>query len=257
MAFYSTEASRLSAKEAELTTAANIQISMLPEPEYVSADGRIKISARMVPSRDVGGDFYDYFEVDDTHFCFLIADVSDKGVPAALFMSRAKAFIKSYAMKGYTPDKVMTEANKALIDGNRMHIFVTVWMGIIDTRTGVVKFANAGHEKPLVSYNGDSFEYISSKANLVMGTMPKIVYRLNELTLKPGSKILLYTDGITDNSNIEDEQYGSDRLKAFADAQAKASGVEILERLYKEMDSHMREAEQFDDMTALILSYDA
>ena len=202
----------------ELALARAIQASALPSvfPPY-PARTEFDIWAGMRPAKEVGGDFYDFYMLGDNKLGFLVADVSGKGIPAAMFMMTAKTLIKSLAETGMPVEQVMTEANEHLCAENSAGMFVTAWMGILNLETGLVTFANAGHNPPLLRKGTGGFEYLRSRAGLVLAAMEGIAYRRNEVQLEPGDVIYLYTDGVTEATNGQQELYGEERLKCYLD----------------------------------------
>ncbi|MDO5435095.1 MAG: SpoIIE family protein phosphatase [Clostridia bacterium] len=240
----------------ELEAGANIQRYMLPGrfPAFPERD-EFDIYARMVPAREVGGDFYDFFLVDEQHLAVVIADVSGKGVPAALFMATAKMLIKNHAQMGMEPCDVFTAVNKLLCEGNETSTFVTAWMGVLDLADGTLKYVNAGHNPPLIGRNDGSFMYLKSRPALVLAAMDGIVYKQNELTLQPGERVFLYTDGVTEAVNDRDELYGTARLNEYLNANGMAPTDEVLSGLLQSIDEFAGTREQFDDITMLILGY--
>ncbi|MDD5952366.1 MAG: SpoIIE family protein phosphatase [Oscillospiraceae bacterium] len=196
------EAARI---DKELEFAKSIQHSALPSvfPPYPNRT-EFDIYATMDTAKEVGGDFYDFYLLDQDHLAFLIADVSGKGIPAALFMMTAKTLIKSLAEAGNAVNDVFTLANEKLCENNEAGMFVTAWMGILDLKTGLVEFANAGHNPPLMRKKGGEFTYLKSRAGFVLAGMEGIHYRKNELQLEPGDEIYLYTDGVTEATDLNE-----------------------------------------------------
>lgn len=242
--------------DAELAFAKAIQHSALPtvHPLY---DNRkeFDIFASMHTAKEVGGDFYDFYFIDEDHLAFLIADVSGKGIPAAMFMMRSKTIIKSYAESGMSVEEVFTLANEKLCEGNDAGMFVTAWMGILNIRTGKILFANAGHNPPLVKHADGTFEYLKSRAGFVLAGMDGVRYRKNELDLSPGDAIYLYTDGVTEATDLNDELYGEDRLHAVLQKYKDESMEVICSEIKKDVDLFAGEAPQFDDITMLALKF--
>ncbi|MGN0648832.1 MAG: PP2C family protein-serine/threonine phosphatase [Oscillospiraceae bacterium] len=241
---------------AELSLASSIQAHMLPcifpaFPEHSEFD----IFATMTPAKEVGGDFYDFFMVDDTHVAAVVADVSGKGVPAALFMVIAKTLIKNYAQSGIKPEEVFTTVNRLLCDGNDAGLFVTAWLGVLELTTGKLTYVNAGHNPPMIKHDGGSFEYLRSRPGFVLAGMDTVKYRQNELVMNIGDRLFLYTDGITEATNSENELYGEERLSAYLNKHSDTSAEDILHGLKADIDSFVGEAPQFDDMTMLMLDY--
>ena len=242
--------------DAELAFAKAIQHSALPtvHPLY---DNRkeFDIFASMHTAKEVGGDFYDFYFIDEDHLAFLIADVSGKGIPAAMFMMRSKTIIKSYAESGMSVEEVFTLANEKLCEGNDAGMFVTAWMGILNIRNGKVLFANAGHNHPLVKHSDGTFEYLKSRAGFVLAGMEGVRYRKNELVLEPGDAIYLYTDGVTEATDLNDELYGEDRLHSILEKYKDETMEVICSEIKKDVDLFAGEAPQFDDITMLALKY--
>lgn len=242
--------------DAELAFAKAIQHSALPSvfPPFPTRK-EFDIWATMDTAKEVGGDFYDFYFVNKDTLAFLIADVSGKGIPAAMFMMNAKAVLKSYAESGLDVNKVFTLTNEKLCEGNDAGMFVTAWMGFLNTETGEVTFANAGHNPPLVRHADGSFEYLKVRAGFVLAGMEGVKYRKNELQLAPGDVIYLYTDGVTEATNINDELYGEDRLLALLNANKEASMEELCKLVKEDVFVFAGEAPQFDDITMLALKY--
>ena len=209
----------------------------------------------MHTAKEVGGDFYDFYFVDEDNLAFLIADVSGKGIPAAMFMMQSKTIIKSYAESGISVEEIFTVANEKLCEGNDAGMFVTAWMGILNTKTGKVLFANAGHNPPLVKHADGTYEYLKSRAGLVLAGMDGIRYRKNELQLQPGDAIYLYTDGVTEATDPDNGLYGEDRLHAILEKYKDAVPEVICDEVKKDVDAFVGEAPQFDDITMLSLKF--
>ena len=242
--------------DAELEFAKAIQHSALPSvfPPYPNRT-EFDIWACMFTAKEVGGDFYDFYFVNDDTLAFLIADVSGKGIPAAMFMMTSKTLLKSYAEEGLEVNEVFTNANEKLCEGNDAGMFVTAWMGMLNTKTGVVTFANAGHNPPLVKHADGSFEYLKSRAGFVLAGMEGIRYRKNELQLQPGDKIYLYTDGVTEATDANEQLYGEERLLNILNSLEKSGVEEICTKVKVDVDLFVGEAPQFDDITMLCLEY--
>ena len=239
----------------ELHMANQIQESMLPSifpafPERREFD----IYALMDPAREVGGDFYDFFLIDKDHLCMVIADVSGKGIPAALFMMISKIIIQSCAMLGRDAGEILTKTNEALCSNNRMEMFVTVWIGILEISTGKLTAANAGHEYPAIK-TGDRFELLKDKHGLVIGAMPGIVYKEYELELKPGDKLFLYTDGVAEATRAGEELFGTKRMLDALNKDPNADPVILLRNVRRAVDEFVGNDEQFDDLTMLGFEY--
>jgi len=242
--------------DAELAFAKAIQHSALPSvfPPYPNRK-EFEIWATMHTAKEVGGDFYDFYFVDEDTLAFLIADVSGKGIPAAMFMMQSKTLLKSYAESGMSVESVFTHANEKLCEGNEADMFVTAWMGCLNVKTGLLYFANAGHNPPLVKHADGTFTYLKSRAGFVLAGMEGIRYRKNELQLAPGDVIYLYTDGVTEATDLSNELYGEDRLLAVLDQHAASDPQTICDAVKADVDAFAGEAEQFDDITMLCLAY--
>ena len=247
------ESSRL---ETELSMASSIQADMLPSiypafPERCEFD----IYASMDPAKEVGGDFYDFFLVDDDHLCLVMADVSGKGVPAALFMMASKIILANNAMLGKSPAQILTDANAAICSNNREEMFVTVWLGILELSTGKLTAANAGHEYPVLYQPNGKFELVKDKHGFVIGGMEGLRYKEYELQLQPGSKLFLYTDGVPEATNAEEELFGPDRMLHALNENTDAKPENILKQVRSSVDHFVKDAEQFDDLTMLCVEY--
>ena len=237
----------------ELEYAKQIQLSALPTNFPTGED--YSIYAQMIAAKEVGGDFYDFYKLSDTTVAFLAADVSGKGIPAAMFMMTAKTIIKDLAESGMAVNDIFTKANEKLCENNESGMFVTAWMGILDLTTGNVQFANAGHNPPLLKRADGSFEYLRTRAGFVLAGMEGVRYRVGELTLNPGDRLFLYTDGVPEATNAENKLYGEDRLLAFMNQIASMEATKLLPALKANIDEFVGEAPQFDDITMLMFDY--
>ena len=237
----------------ELEYAKQIQLSALPT--NFPSDEEYEIYAQMIAAKEVGGDFYDFYKLNDTTVAFLAADVSGKGIPAAMFMMTAKTIIKDLAESGMAVNDIFTKANEKLCENNESGMFVTAWMGILDVTTGKLQFANAGHNPPLLKKANGGFEYLKTRAGFVLAGMEGIRYRVSELTLSPGDRLFLYTDGVPEATNTENKLYGEDRLLDFMNKNASAAATDILPMLKANIDEFVGEAPQFDDITMLMFDY--
>ena len=257
---YLTRIERITAERervnAELHTATQIQAAMLPSIFPPFPDRKeIDIFASMDPAREVGGDFYDFFFVDDDHLCMVMADVSGKGVPAALFMMASKIILANYAKMGKSPAQILTDMNNAICQNNREEMFVTVWLGILEISTGTLTAANAGHEYPVLLQPGGQFELIRDKHGFVIGGMAGMKYKEYELTLKPGSKLFVYTDGVPEAANTKSEMFGTERMLAALNEEVSSDPEALLRRVRRAVDDFVQNAEQFDDLTMLGMEY--
>ena len=237
----------------ELEYAKQIQLSALPT--NFPKDEDYNIYAQMIAAKEVGGDFYDFYKLNDTTVAFLVADVSGKGIPAAMFMMTAKTIIKDLAESGMAVNDIFTKANEKLCENNESGMFVTAWMGILDLTTGQMQFANAGHNPPLLKRSNGDFEYLKTRAGFVLAGMDGVRYRVGELTLSPGDRLFLYTDGVPEATNTENKLYGEDRLLTFMNQNAMVEAHAFLPALKANIDEFVGEAPQFDDITMLIFDY--
>ena len=240
--------------EEELKLAADIQDSALPKNFSLPTDS-IELYALMTPAKHVGGDFYDFFFIDKDTLCLVIADVSGKGVPASLFMMRAKTAIKNYAALGSRPSALLASVNNTLCDGNDMGMFVTVWIGILDLNTGVMQCANAGHEYPVLMRAGGEYELFRDKHGLVLAAMEDIPMKDYEIPLNPGDKLFVYTDGVPEAINEKEEAYGTRRLTDRLNVLKNRSQERILTGTLQDIRNFAGKAEQFDDITMLGLTF--
>ena len=238
---------------AELSIATEIQASMLPRIFPPFPERRdLNIYASMNPAREVGGDFYDFFLVDKTHLAIAVADVSGKGVPAALFMVIAKTLIKDRACSMAKPGEIFTWVNQQLCESNQAGLFVTAWLGIIDLKTGLVEYVNAGHNPPLVALGGENFTYLKQKSGFILAGLEGFAYETSTFQMGHGDRIFLYTDGVTEAMNRQDKLFGESRLLAWMSQNRGAAPEEALNGLRKEIAVFADGAEQYDDITMLM-----
>ena len=238
----------------ELEMAKIIQTSTLPSifppyPERTDFD----IFACMDTAKEVGGDFYDFYLLDDNRLAFLIADVSGKGITAALFMMKAKTLIQGYAEKENQVVDILTKANEALCEGNDAGMFVTCWMGILNFVTHTVSYVDAGHNPPLVRHKDGTFGYFKSRPGFVLGGMEGVRYRQGTFELRPGDEIYMYTDGITEAVDMEENLYGEERLEKVLNTLGDVPAREVCQKVKEDVAAFVGEAPQFDDMTMLCL----
>lgn len=240
----------------ELALAASIQTNMLPSVFPPFPDRKeLDIYATMNAAKEVGGDFYDFFLIDDDHLCLVMADVSGKGVPAALFMMACKIILGNYAMLGQTPGQVLETANAAVCATNKNDMFITVWIGILNLKTGMLTAANAGHEYPVALHPDGKWELIRDKHGFVIGGMPGVHYSEYTMQLQPGSKLFLYTDGVTEATNNAGGMFGLDRMLEALNADTAAAPEEVLHNVRQAVDGFVGDEEQFDDITMLCVEY--
>ena len=241
---------------AELNVATQIQADMLPRI-FPAFPGRkdIDIFAAMDPAKEVGGDFYDFFLVDDDHLCMVMADVSGKGVPAALFMVIAKTLIKNQALLGRDPSEILYNVNNQLCDGNEVEMFVTVWLAVVELSTGKGKAANAGHEHPCLCRKGGKYELVEYRHSPAVAVMEGMKFREHDFELRPGDKLFVYTDGVPEATSAQKELFGSERMLDALNQDPEAEPAQVLVNVRAAVDGFVKEAEQFDDLTMLCLEY--
>lgn len=240
----------------ELEFAREIQQSALPGvfppfPHRTEFD----IYAQMTAAKEVGGDFYDFYFVGEDRLAFIIADVSGKGIPAAMFMMTAKTLLKSLAEAGHEVQQIFTLANEKLCENNEAEMFLTAWMGILDVKTGKLEYANAGHNPPLIRQANQEFDYLKTKTNYVLADMEGVQYNKNVLQLLPGDEICLFTDGVPEAMNAEEVFYGNERLKDLVQKSILESPEMLCKTIKKDVDAFVKDAPQFDDITILVLKY--
>ena len=240
--------------EKELKLAAAIQDSALPK-NFRLPTGDVELYALMTPARQVGGDFYDFFFTGIDRLCLVIADVSGKGVPASLFMMRAKTAIKNFARSGQGPAELLENVNNTLCEENDAEMFVTVWLGILDLKTGLMQCANAGHEYPVLMRAGEKYELLKDKHGPPLAALDRIKMREYEIRLRPGDRLYVYTDGVPEATNEQLEQYGTERMLEKLNRLKEASQEEMLEGVLQDIRDFAGTADQFDDITMLGLSY--
>ena len=240
----------------ELALATKIQYAMLPSVFPPFPDRReIDLYAVMDPAREVGGDFYDFYLIDEDHLCLSIADVSGKGIPAALFMMITKVILQSCAMLGYSPADILTKTNEAICSKNPEDMFVTVWLGILELSTGRLTAANAGHEYPVLRRPDGSFTLYKDPHGLVVGGMEGIRYQEYSLELEPGSKLFVYTDGVPEATDAKNQLFGMDRMLEALNRQPGVNPEQLLRNVRQAVDGFVGEAVQFDDLTMLCVEY--
>ena len=239
---------------AELHVATQIQADMLPRifpafPERPEFD----IYASMTPAKEVGGDFYDFFLVDDDHLAIVIADVSGKGVPAALFMVIAKTLLKNAAQTGLPPKAILEKVNNQLCENNEAEMFVTVWLGIYEISTGKLTAANAGHEYPAIRRANGNFELLRDTHGFVLAGMENVRYREYTLELSAGDTLFVYTDGVTEATDAANTLYGTDRMLEALNRGQDRTPEELLRAVKRDIDLFVGGAPQFDDITMLAI----
>ena len=240
----------------ELALAGKIQAAMLPSvfPPYPDRKD-FEIYASMSPAREVGGDFYEFFLVDDSHLCMMIADVSGKGIPAALFMMATKILLEHNVKMGKSPAQVLSDVNTAICNKNVVDMFITVWLGIIDLGCGKMICANAGHEYPILKKAGGLYEIVKDKHDLVLGAMKELDYSEYELSMDPGSSLFVYTDGLTEAVDPDQKMFGTDRIVEELNREPDRSPEEVLRGMKETVDEFVKGQESFDDLTMVGFSY--
>ena len=240
--------------EAELSLAARIQEAMLPQNFPPFPDRKeFDLFASMKPAREVGGDFYDFFLIDENHLGLAIADVSGKSVPGALFMMIAKTILESCAMLGRGPGEILTKTNEALSTNNRVDMFVTAWMGILEISTGRLTAASAGHEYPALRSGGGDFALLKDKHGLPLAAMEEVKYTEYTLQLQPGDGIFVYTDGVPEATDTQSVMFGTGRMLEALNHEPDAGPEKLIRNVHQDVDAFVGEAEQFDDTTMLCL----
>jgi len=237
----------------ELSSARDIQMGLLPHrlplfPEHP----QIEVHARLIPAKEVGGDLYDAFVLDDEHILVAVGDVSGKGMPAALFMMRTLTLLRSEGVAARSPERLLPTLNALLCEGNEADMFVTLCLVILSTRTGRAMLFNAGHPPVLLSKAGGGFETLTGAKGAILGVMPGLEFRSQELTLDPGDRLLMYSDGVTEAENDRQEMYALDRTRRALDACAyDLSMAGLVDRLVDDVAAFADGTEQSDDITIL------
>lgn len=246
--------------EAELIVAKSIQESVLPNVHpYFSQRKEFEIYATMRTAKEVGGDFYDFFDVDEDNFAFLIADVSGKGIPAAMFMMNAKNVIRNLIEEKYPADEVFTMANNRLCENNEYDMFVTAWLMIVNKKSGDAVYVNAGHNPPVLKHKDGEFEFLKSRPDLVLAGMEDIRYSKKEIKLQKDDILFLYTDGVTEGTDAKENLYGEDRLCNILNEILKENPETSMENICIKVNDNLKsfvgEAPQFDDITMLAFRF--
>jgi phosphoserine phosphatase RsbU/P len=241
--------------KAELEVARALQIAILPAtfPAKPGCDG----AARMIPATTMGGDFYDFIELPDGRIGLVMADVAGKGVPAAFFMAVARTHLRDLAAHYGEPGACLAQTNEVLCTQNPLELFVTVFYGVLDPTTGVLRYANGGHNPPYVRRADGSIEVVSGTVGLVLGVMPGIAYPDHTIQLLPGDRLILYTDGVTEAFNSADEPYGAERLIAEVKAHGDGAATALVERICRSVTIFAGAAPQSDDITLTVLTWGA
>ena len=240
----------------ELNLASDIQTNVLPNIFPVFPERKeISLHASMVAAKEVGGDFYDFFFVDDDHIALVMADVSGKGVPAALFMMVARTLIKNRTMLGGSPSEILHDVNNQLCEGNVAELFVTVWLGILELSTGKGVSANAGHEHPVLRRDGDEYALVVYRHSPAVAAMEDMQFREHTFEMQPGDSLFVYTDGVAEATDKNDELFGTDRMLDALNRDPDATPEQVLQNVIDGINDFVQGAEQFDDITMLALKY--
>ena len=238
----------------ELEVATNIQNSVLPTALAPnSAHKNVELAAMMDPAKEVGGDFYDFYWMDQHRLSIMISDVSGKGIPAAMFMMRAKTMMKTFVESGIPIEEVFEQVNAGLCEGNDAEMFVTSWLGFVNMETGHVEYVNAGHNPPLVRQGDGDYEYLKGRPGFVLAGMEGMKYKKQEIDLEPGSSIFLYTDGAPEAHNAEKQLYGEERLLQVVNANKDGSMQDLCTNLRADIADFAAGVDQFDDITMVAL----
>ena len=260
LSVYMEDLTRVTKKEervrTELDMASKIQKGALPDIFPAFPDRQeFELYASMEPAKEIGGDFYDFFLIDDDHLCLVIADVSGKGVPAALFMMASKIILADNAIMGKSPSEILYDANNAICKNNKLEMFVTVWVGILEISTGKLIAANAGHEYPALKKGDGGFAVFKDRHGFVLGGMEGMKFKEYEILLSPGDKLFVYTDGVPEANDPDGNMFEVERMIDALNEDPDASPAQILGAVRGQINIFVREAEQFDDLTMLCLEY--
>jgi len=250
------EHDQLLALRRELEIASSIQQSILPQT-FPPFPGRadFAIFAEMIPAREVGGDLYDFFLIDDHHLGFVVGDVSGKGVPAAIFMAVTRTVLKATALQGMTPGECLRHVNSVLCLDNRAELFVTIFYGILDTHSGEVAYSSGGHNPPFVLRDGGEVVALESTGGTVLGVLENIAYGTKTVRLEPGAAIFLYTDGVTEAMDVDGQLFSEARLRELLHGVERNAPQHLVEAVVAAVKRHCGSAAQSDDIAALAITY--
>ncbi len=247
---------QIAAIESDLAMAAHIQLGALPAVENALVGfPQVKVYASIKPAKEVGGDFYDFFQIDKTHICFVIADVSGKGVPAALFMMTVKTMIKDHASMTLSTARVFTEVNRFLCENNPEDMFVTAWIGVLDTETGVMKCTNAGHCSPCFAKKDGSFEFLKLRHGIFLAGFEETRYKESEIRFENGDCLFLYTDGLTEAHNELNELYGEQRLLDKINSMDGRGAALFVRQVEDDVARFSEGTDPFDDVTIMTIKW--
>ena len=248
---------KMAAVESDLQLAANIQLGALPTVVHaLPRHSDISVYATMQAAKEVGGDFYDFFEIDESHIGFVIADVSGKGVPAALFMMTVKTMIRDHATMKSSTAQIFTDVNKLLCENNPEEMFATAWIGILDTKTRVMKCTNAGHNAPVFAKKNGEFEFLNQRHGVFLAGFDFTQYKESEIHFESGDCLFIYTDGLTEAHNVSSELYGDERLLHKLNSIEIRGGEPFLTAIKKDVSAFAEDTEQFDDITMMVIKID-
>ena len=252
MLFYS-RSKTLAGTKKELDMARDIQLSTMPD-NFLESDS-FEISASVEPARGIGGDFYDFFMIDDDHLCLVMADVSGKGIPASLFMMTSKTTLKNCVKACDSISETLTVANRSICSDNNSDMFVTVWMGVLELSTGILRAGNAGHEYPTIGRKGQKYEILKDKHDFVIGGMENLKFGEYEVQMNPGDKIFVYTDGVPESADRDFNLYGTDRMIDALNIDPDVCTKDVLKNVRQSIADFVKDAEQFDDLTMMCVEY--
>jgi sigma-B regulation protein RsbU (phosphoserine phosphatase) len=239
--------------DSELDIARSIQRSMLPKS--LPKNESITLCAMLKPARAVGGDFYDFFYIDEEHLCFLIADVSGKGVPAAMFMSVARSYLRAYSTVGLSASEIVEKLNNTIASNNDANMFVTLFFGILNVKSGELNYANAGHDEPYLLSDDGEYKRLEGVGNSVVGAFEDLVFRDETIFLAKNSKLFLYTDGVTEAFSKDEEQFSDKRVIEALSASREKSVSATMQYMENSITNFTKDCEQSDDITMLLLEF--
>ena len=240
----------------ELNVASEVQQSIIPKNFNIFPDqSRFEICARMIPANEVGGDFYDFFMLDDKRLGFVIGDVSGKGMPAALFMAISRTLLKALAFKNESTSQCLKEVNYLLSQDNPKSMFVTMFYGVLNVKTGELEYSNGGHTPPSIISESTGLTVLNHSGDCALGVEEDFVYQSNKVLLKPGDSLILYTDGIPEAINDKDEEFSDNRLKTFLKTCTSKTSAQVIQNLINEVELFTSGVPQSDDITAMVLKH--
>ena len=247
---------QLESLKTDLAVAAEIQQAILPRifPPFPENSHELDLAAKMTPAKDVGGDFYDFFRIDEDRIGIVMADVSGKGIPAAIFMAVSRTLIRTIGLQGYTPGECLTKSNDLLSKESVDCMFVTVFYAIYNVKTGEIEYSNGGHNSPVIIKADGRIEMLPTSTSCMVGAVPGITYSNEKLTLSVGDTLVMYTDGVNEAMNEANEEYGDDRMMAFLATQKGQGCQAIIDNQMADVKAFVGNAPQSDDITLLTLT---